>query len=478
MSYPPYEPEEWVACGPMFVEDGDGFALTDEARAWLALMDGEQPDRPAPTPPTVIERVAAVRAEIAALAAEMPAAVRALEPHELLDTLDAVQEMSNLLGSVDQAVVAEVDRSGAYERWGHPSTAALLLHRLRVRPAEAKRRVGTARACAARVSLRGEVLPPVRAIVAAAQADGTISADHAAVISRGLDRLPAHVPVDEVEFLEQTLVDCARGADPSYVAKAVRKMVDTYDPDGPKPRDEQQRRNRGVTLTQDDHGAGRLTGGLTAGLLAKLQAVLSPLAAPRPDDAHGPDTRTPGQRLHDALEDVCDRLLRSGTLPDSGGVPATVCVTMTLKELETRTGRVSTSHGGDLSVAELLQLASEAEVIPVVLNDAGGILTYGRKRRLASPAQTQALRARDRGCTFPGCSRPPEWCQRHHVDEWLRDHGPTDTDNLTLVCGYHHHNFERWGWQVVMRDGVPWWIPPTDLDPEQEPLRNRVFQTM
>ena len=472
MSYPPYEPEEWVACGPMFVEDGDGFALTDEARAWLALMDGVQPERPAPMPPTVIERVAAVRAELAALAVEMPAAARAMTPSDLLDVVETLQETANLLGSVDQAVVVELDRLDVRERWGATSTADLLVQQLRVRPAEAKRRVFTARTCTGRTSLDGQPLAPERPFVAAAQAAGTISPDHAHVIARVLASFPVGVPAVEVDAVEQSLVELAGKRHPGDVALVGRAARDMFDPDGPKPRDEAQRRRRSVTLSQDDDGAGRLTGDLTAGLLAKLQAVLSPLAAPRPDDANGPDTRTPGQRLHDALEDVCDRLLRSGTLPDSGGVPATICVTMTLKDLETRSGRVSTSHGGDLSVAELLHLASEADVIPVVLNDAGGILSHGRRKRFATPAQTKALRARDRGCTFPGCTRPPERCQRHHVAEWLRDHGPTDTDNLALVCGYHHHNFEAWGWQVVMRDGVPWWIPPADLDPERKPLQN------
>ena len=87
-------------------------------------------------------------------------------------------------------------------------------------------------------------------------------------------------------------------------------------------------------MSRRDDGAGSISGELTAELYVKLQTVLSPLAAPRPDDANGPDTRTPAQRMHDALEDVCDRLLRSGTLPDSGGVPATVTVTMTLSELQ------------------------------------------------------------------------------------------------------------------------------------------------
>lgn len=462
MSYSLAEVAEWVPCGPVFVETADGFALTAEAQA---LLDG-------PPPPSVPERVAAVRAELAALAAELPSAVRALAQHELLDLLDVVQESANTLGALDRTVVAEVDRSGAYERWGHPSTAAWLTDRLRVRPAEARRRVATARSCAERLTLDGQVLEPRRPRVAAAQSAGVVSPDHAAVIDRALDRLPLGLPVEEVDALERSLVDLATKRNPTVVAAAARAMNDLYDPDGPEPRDELQRRRREIRLGQRDEGHGVIHGELTAPLLAKLQTVLSPLAAPRPDDAHGPDRRSHGQRLHDALDELCDRFLRSGTLPDSGGVPATVCVTVTLEQLESRTGRVSTSHGGDLSVAQLLHLATEAEVVPVVLDDAGGVLSYGRTRRFATAGQTKALRARDRGCTFPGCTRPPEWCERHHVEEWVRQRGPTDVATLALVCGYHHAHFEGWGWKVVMRSGVPWWIPPPDLDPSGTPIRN------
>jgi hypothetical protein len=132
---------------------------------------------------------------------------------------------------------------------------------------------------------------------------------------------------------------------------------------------------------------------------------------------------------------------------------------------------VRTAHGDMISISELLRLASEAQIIPVVLNSAGGILAYGHTRRLATAAQRRALAARDRGCCFPGCSRPPARCQAHHVIPWLL-HGPTDVDNLCLLCTYHHREFERRGWTVQMRDGVPEWIPPRWLDPDQVPRRN------
>ena len=86
-------------------------------------------------------------------------------------------------------------------------------------------------------------------------------------------------------------------------------------------------------------------------------------------------------------------------------------------------------------------------------------------------SQTVALIARDGGCSFPGCDRPPEWCERHHIVEWSRG-GKTDLDNLTLLCAYHHHNFASRGWTCVMIDGLPAWIPPPWVDRERRPLRH------
>ncbi|MHA3701646.1 DUF222 domain-containing protein [Jatrophihabitans sp. YIM 134969] len=462
---------EWVPCEPVFLETDDGFVLSDQAQAILTAMDDVEHGKREKSL-SMLDQVAALRAQVDTLAALIPTAVREAEGHEVLGAIHELQAAMNVLASCDQALIAEIERRpDTIERTGARSTAAWLAGALRIRPAEAKRRVRTANGCAPRVTLTGEPLPPLRPHVAAAQTAGLITADHAHTIDRAVDALPVGLPVEVVDAAERELLDVARKYDPTDVATLGRDLRDTLDQDGPKPRDEAHRRRRSLRLHQNDDGAGVLRGNLTAGLFAKLQTVLSPLAAPRPDDGHGPDTRAADVRLHDALEELCDRFLRSGTLPDSGGVPTTLVVTMTVKDLETRTGRVHTSHGGDMSVAELLNLAAEAEIIPVVLNDAGGVLSHGRTKRLASAGQTKALIARDVHCSFPDCRIPPQWCQRHHVLDWLYD-GETEIDNLTLLCGHHHRNFGRWGWTCHMQDGVPWWTPPPDVDPTRTPLRN------
>jgi hypothetical protein len=72
-------------------------------------------------------------------------------------------------------------------------------------------------------------------------------------------------------------------------------------------------------------------------------------------------------------------------------------------------------------------------------------MDMGRKVRVATPAQRRGVTVRDRHCRFPGCDRRAGWCDLHHVHSWL-DGGPTDADNLILLCRRHHtlvHN-SRW----------------------------------
>ncbi len=98
--------------------------------------------------------------------------------------------------------------------------------------------------------------------------------------------------------------------------------------------------------------------------------------------------------------------------------------------------------------------------------------SWAGPRRIGGGAQTHALIARDHGCSFPGYDRAPEWCERHHIIEWV-DGGTTDLDNLTLVCRYHHHNFAARGWKCrINPDRLPEWVPPRWIDRTQQPLIN------
>ena len=238
--------------------------------------------------------------------------------------------------------------------------------------------------------------------------------------------------------MEATLVEHARTLNPDQLAVLTRTVRACLDPDGVLASERDHDRRRHATLTVLPDGSGRLQAQLTGEATAVWQTILSTLGRPVPDvDTGEGDRRSAGERRHDALLDAGQRLLRAGTLPDAGGAPATVLLTLTLEQLEARTGLATTGHGGRISVPQALRIAAEADIVPVVLGDAGGVLGYGLTRRIASVGQRRALAARDGGCSFPGCDRPPDWCESHHVVGWA-DGGCTDLDNLTLVCGFHH----------------------------------------
>ncbi len=185
-----------------------------------------------------------------------------------------------------------------------------------------------------------------------------------------------------------------------------------------------------------------------------------------------------GSGTHDALEDLCDRQLRAGDVPDVGGMPATVIVTIDADDLINRIGHGRTADGTPIPTAKLLQMANNAEIIPTVLAASGAVLDLGRSRRIASRTQTLALIARDGGCSFPGCAHPPQYCERHHIREWLNG-GLTNLKNLTLVCAYHHHNFLARGWTCkINTDGIPEWTPPKWVDRDQKPMINTRIQAV
>ncbi len=108
-------------------------------------------------------------------------------------------------------------------------------------------------------------------------------------------------------------------------------------------------------------------------------------------------------------------------------------MTISAEDLLARTGYGETSDGTLIPTGRLLQLANEADILPAVLTATGECLMLGRSMRIATTAQTYALIARDGGCSFPGCTHPPEWCDRHHIKEWI-DGGETNLNNLTLLC--------------------------------------------
>jgi HNH endonuclease len=127
-----------------------------------------------------------------------------------------------------------------------------------------------------------------------------------------------------------------------------------------------------------------------------------------------------------------------------------------------------------LSPAAARRIACDAGIIPAVLGTASQTLDVGRQSRLATGPLRRALVLRDRGCAFPGCDRPPRWTDAHHIQHWS-DGGPTDLSNLLLLCGHHHRLVHHSEWRVRInpKDGLPEFVPPSYVDSEQRPRRNK-----
>jgi hypothetical protein len=87
-------------------------------------------------------------------------------------------------------------------------------------------------------------------------------------------------------------------------------------------------------------------------------------------------------------------------------------------------------HDHRLDLTHINLLACDPVLSRTVLDAHGVPLDLGRSQRLANRDQRRALRKRDRGCAFPGCDRPPSWCDAHHILDWILG-GPTNLDNLT-----------------------------------------------
>ena len=264
---------------------------------------------------------------------------------ELLDLARGLETQRRRLPAADHALIGELDARAVAGELACASTAALLMRLLRLAPGEARARVRAAGDLGARRTLTGDLLPPVLPAVAAAQAEGAISDRHAAVIRHTVHALPA-AAAEQAEQVEQALTGHAQHLDPDQLGKAARRLLACLDPDGRLPDDADHARRRDFTMHTRPDGSARLTGYLTPGCTAVTEAWLDALAAPVPAADGEPDRRTAGQRRYDALQDIGRRALRAGELPDCGGTPATLLITLTLDQLESRLGIATTATAG------------------------------------------------------------------------------------------------------------------------------------
>jgi hypothetical protein len=441
--------------------------------------------------------LAVLEASVDALVAQdldrLPDATRA-------DRVLALRRLGDRLDGQWLKELATVDArgaAGAEQGTQAPSTAAWLRARLRLGAGAAAGLVRTARAL-----YRGPLPQTGQAL-----SEGAISPAHAQVLAASTHDLP----VQTVAEAEPVLLEAARRLDPPRLRRAIAHMRLVADPDGADTQAQRRHQQRGLWVSPTWEGMVSLNGLLEPEAGQTLLAALEPLARPsgatdtrsggqRRADAlaevarrtleAGQLPQTGGVRPQLTVTVDLDSLVGPGGLGGETGGTAPLdpeaCRRLACDGAVTRVlvTRQPTSHpghrGGDGPTSHhdhhpdphdglgpgddpasrdhqhgsgsdgglAIRLRTAAARLPPTLGGARTQpLEVGRTSRVVTPAQRTALGVRDGGCGFPGCDRPPAWCEAHHLRHWLHG-GPTDLANLVLLCRAHHRAAHEGGWRL------------------------------
>ena len=314
-----------------------------------------------------------------------------------------------------------------------------------------------------------------RPATAAAFSAGEITMGAATAVCDAIEALPASVPAAMSGEVEELLLQAASHYGSRAVTRTAMNITYRFAPDVLEEQEAAARQNRFVSLTTRADGTVALRGLLDKEAGALAIAVLGPLAAPRPAVDGVPDPRESGARYADAFVQLCQ--IATPDLPQVRGERPNVALTMSLESLEAKAAGATDCAPGmldtgiPLSIEATRRVLCDANVIPIVLGSHGEPLDVGRLTRVIPTAIRRALVARDQGCAFPGCDRPPSWCDAHHCKHWA-DGGDTAVCNLCLLCSYHHDVVHHDGWDITMINGMPWFIPPAWIDSDRRPRQH------
>ncbi len=275
-------------------------------------------------------------------------------------------------------------------------------------------------------------------LVAEKMADGGLSVDNA----RLLGEVVGHNGfADDADLL----LEIASGS-PRDTRRGLERWLASTDGAGEAEREEALWVKRHLTFTSNGEGMYDVRGLLMPDDVAAVNAALDHIAGAAYADETGRPHHT---RIADAFVELC-KAYTFGTVTGGRERPK-VLVTVPFETVVERGSARGVIIGidGTISGEAVRTLCCDAELNRVVTRGKSTILDYGTTTRLASDAQYYAMVARDGGCRWPGCDRPPGWCEAHHFDEVIRDDGPTDLINLGLFCSTHHHYLHKPDWQLV-----------------------------
>jgi len=276
---------------------------------------------------------------------------------------------------------------------------------------------------------------------------------------------------------EADLLAMAREGTTAHVERLVRAYR-RADPAAESATAVAQQEARWLGLRWTDDGMLAVDGRLTPEQGALLERALEVVMREREREA-GDEVLPPvSQRLADALTQVADRSLGQGDRTGGDRTQVVVHVDAEVLADPAADGRSELEGGPGVSAEASQRLACDCSVVEL-RHGPGGEVEAGRKTRVISAPLRRALRARDGGCVFPGCTN--RRCDGHHVEHWAAG-GATTLDNTCLLCDRHHTLVHEGGWRVVRRADGGWQFLRPDgraLDPSppqprpgEEPVAN------
>ncbi|MCE2528229.1 MAG: DUF222 domain-containing protein, partial [Actinomycetia bacterium] len=242
---------------------------------------------------------------------------------------------------------------------------------------------------------------------------------------------------------EEELLDDARNQSPDKFAATVRKHEQKHAEDDGVSKLEHQRSRRYATLKTDiEDGTTVLYGRFDPITGARIETAVSHMMNELWHEEDPRNRATAGQRMADALTELLTRPSK-----DKHGRPQDVKLLL-IADYDTISQQLKNARltdGTPLPAKTLRHLACDTQILPAIFSGPSIPLDLGRARRTASGTQRAALIARDKHCV--GCGTKAAWCQAHHIIHW-QDGGPTNLNNMTLLCSPCHHKVHDQNWTI------------------------------
>lgn len=391
-----------------------------------------------------------------------------LEPGVLRSSAERLMRVEARVKAQLMAVTRALDETGLAKASGASSTGAMLASSF-----------GGDRRAADGLIHRAKELDAAPA-TGDALARGDIGSAQAAIIAKAVADLPDDTTPEQKQACEDTLIGDAGKYSLKDLRSRSMRVTDQYKPKPEVDQIENQTleqqeasawRRSEFTMVNDGDGtcSGRYR--LPEAQADMLMAAVRAISAPKRDHLHDDTPATESyydrdleyrHRLGMGFAELCGHL-PGDKLPGKGGLGPTLIVRLDHDTLIDGLKAATLSTGTRISASQARLMACNAGIIPQVFDGRSLPLDHGHVQRLFTKTQKQGQAARDGGCTFPECDKPPEECEGHHWRMRWADGAETKLDDGVLICPFHHRTIhDNAGWTIRLSpvDGYPEYRAP------------------